>query len=149
MSWTTISWLALLLIFLFAETQTVTLITGWFAIGSLVALIASSLGAAIWLQATLFFVISVILLLALRPLCRKYLNPRIVKTNVDAIIGTQGYVTADIDNMAAIGQVKLGGMEWTARSTSGEPIAKGVLVSVDKIEGVKAFVSPAQVPAKK
>ena len=38
-------------------------------------------------------------------------------------------------------QVKLGGMEWTARSTSAEPIKAGTLVKVDRIEGVKAFVS--------
>ena len=84
---------------------------------------------------------------ALRPLARKYFKPRITRTNVDAIIGSQGYVTNLIDNMAATGTVKLGAMEWTARSTTGENIPVGTLVKVDRIEGVKAFVTAVKVPA--
>jgi membrane protein implicated in regulation of membrane protease activity len=38
-------------------------------------------------------------------------------------------------------------MYWTARSESGEPICEGTLVKVDRIEGVKAFVSPVKTPA--
>ena len=66
---------------------------------------------------------------------------------MDSIIGSVGIVTADIDNISAAGQVKLNGMEWTARSTSGDPIKTGTKVRVDKIQGVKAFVSPAEAPA--
>ena len=65
--------------------------------------------------------------------------------NVDAVIGTQGIVLARIDNLQATGTVKLGGMDWTARSTSGEPIPEGTTVKVDKVEGVKVFVSPVTV----
>ena len=82
------------------------------------------------------------LLTMLWPLVRKHLNPNLTKTNVDAVIGTSGLVTVAIDNVEAHGQVKLGAMEWTARSASGEVIPAGTLVKVDKIEGVKAFVSP-------
>ena len=64
---------------------------------------------------------------------------------MDSFIGTEGIVTALIDNLNAQGQVKLGGMEWTARSTSGESIPAGTRIRVDRIEGVKAFVSPAEV----
>ena len=67
--------------------------------------------------------------------------------NVDAVIGQECYVTADINNLEAHGQVKLNGMEWTARSTSGEAIETGRKVRVDKIEGVKVFVSPVEIPA--
>ena len=66
---------------------------------------------------------------------------------MDSVIGSEGLVTADIDNITALGQVKLGGMEWTARSTSGAPIPTGTLIKVDKIEGVKVFVTPVQVDA--
>ena len=76
---------------------------------------------------------------------RKFLNPKLEKTNVDSVIGTRGYVTDDIDNLEAHGHVKLGGMEWTARSTTGDPIPKGTLVEVDRIEGVKVFVSTVEV----
>ena len=67
---------------------------------------------------------------------------------MEALVGTRGYVTSDIDNLTAVGQVKLGAMEWTARSTSGDPIPTGTKVKVDRIEGVKVFVSPAEVPVK-
>ena len=82
----------------------------------------------------------------LRPLVRKYVRPKLVRTNVDSVIGTQGLVTAPIDNVTAAGQVKLGGMYWSARSTSGDPIAEGTLVRVDRIEGVKVFVTAVKIP---
>lgn len=136
-------WFALMVAFLVAEAACpIHLISIWFAAGSLVATVVSLLGGPIWLQITLFLVVSGVLLALLWPFVKKFLNPHVTKTNVDALMGTQGYVTADIDNVAAIGQVKLGAMEWTARSTSGDKIAAGTLVRVDRIEGVKAFVSP-------
>ena len=136
-----IIWLVLMIAFLFAEAQSVTMVSLWFAAGALGALIAELCGAELWLQIVIFFVLSVALLASLRPLARKYFTPKIVKTNVDSVIGQTGLVTADIDNVTAQGQVKLGAMEWSARSTSGEGIKAGTLVKVDKIEGVKAFVS--------
>jgi membrane protein implicated in regulation of membrane protease activity len=145
MNWAAIVWLVLLVVFLMVEGVTVTLVSSWFAAGALVALIASLLNAPIWLQVTLFLLVSCIALSMLRPLLRKFITPKVVKTNVDAIVGTQGLVTASIDNVTASGQVKLGTMEWSARSTSGEKIEAGTLVKVDRIEGVKAFVSPVEV----
>ena len=96
---------------------------------------------------TLFLLVSGVLLVTLWPLTKKYLNPKVTSTNIDSVIGSTGLVTAPIDNVSATGQVKLGAMEWTARSTSGAPIPEGTMVKVDKIEGVKVFVTPAEVPA--
>ena len=141
-------WFGLLLVFLVVEAACpFHLVSIWFAAGALVAMVAAYLGAAIWLQILLFLLVSCTLVALLWPFIQKFLNPKLKKTNVDAIIGSEGYVTADIDNIAATGQVKLGAMEWTARSTSGKVIPKGSLVRVDRIEGVKAFVSPEEVPA--
>lgn len=144
MNWTAIVWLALLILFFIVEASTVTVVSIWFAAGSLAALIASMLGAPTWLQTVLFFVVSVALLLALRPVTKKYFTPRLTKTNVDSVIGSVGIVTAAIDNIQAVGTIKLGAMEWTARSTSGEQIPAGTRVKVDRIEGVKAFVTPVE-----
>ena len=91
--------------------------------------------------------VSAALLISLWPLTKKFLNPKITKTNVDSVIGSTGYVTVTVDNMKAEGQVKLGAMVWTARSTSGVPIPEGTLVRVDRIEGVKVFVTPVEVSA--
>lgn len=143
-----IIWLGIMVVFLFMEANTVSLVSIWFAAGSLAALIASLFGAQLWLQITLFLVVSAASLACMRPLVRKYIKPRIVPTNTDALLQSQGYVTEDIDNLAAHGRVKLGAMEWTARSTNGDPIPQGTLVKVDKIEGVKAFVTPVEMKEK-
>ena len=140
-------WLVLLVVFLIVEASTVTLVSLWFAAGSLFALVASLLGARLWLQLTLFLAVSTLALIALRPLFRKFIRPKLTATNVDSVIGSMGLVTTSVENVSAAGQVKLGAMEWSARSTTGEPIPIGTLVKVDRIEGVKVFVTPVEVPA--
>lgn len=148
MNWAAIVWFALLLIFLIVEAACpIHLVSIWFAAGSLVAMLAAYLGGPAWLQIALFLVVSCTLVALLWPFIKKFLNPRLKKTNLDAVIGSEGLVTTDIDNVSAQGQVKLGAMEWTARSTSGRPISQGTLIRVDRIEGVKVFVSPVEVPA--
>ena len=143
----TIIWLALTVAFLLLEASTVTLVSLWFAAGALVALIVAATGGSVGLQVGAFLVVSAALLACLRPVVRKHFTPKLAKTNVDAIIGSRGYVTSDIDNINATGNVKLGAMEWTARSTSGAMIPRGTLVQVDRIEGVKAYVTAVPVDA--
>lgn len=144
MNWAAVVWFALMVFFLLLEAGTVALVSTWFAAGALAAMIAAICGGPMWLQVALFFVISVVLLLSLRKVVRKYLNPRLVKTNVDSIIGQEGLVTSEIDNVLSTGQVKLGGMEWSARSTTDEKIEPGEKIRVDRIEGVKVFVTPVK-----
>ena len=142
MNWAAIVWFVLMLVFLIVEGLcAIHLVSIWFAAGSLAAMLVAFLKGPMWLQVMFFIVVSCALLILFLPLVKKFLNPARTKTNVDAIIGSQGYVTADIDNLTAMGQVKLGSMEWSARSTNGEKIPQGALVKVDRIEGVKAFVS--------
>ena len=141
-------WLGLVVLFLIAEGATVSLVSLWFAAGAVIAMFAALLGAGPWLQMGLFLAVSGALLLMLRPLVRRFLVPKITPTNVDSLVGTTGLVTEAIDNVTAAGQVKLGAMEWTARSTTGEDIPVSTLVRVDRIEGVKAFVTPVKVPEK-
>lgn len=143
-----IVWLVLMVIFLVVEgVCAVHLVSIWFAIGALTAMTAALLGAQVWLQITLFLAVSCVLLALLWPFVRKFLNPKLTRTNIDSVIGSEGLVTVAIDNVSAQGQVKLGAMEWTARSTSGAPIPEGTLVKVDRIEGVKVFVTPVKVTA--
>ena len=145
MNWAAIVWFVLMLVFLIVEAVCAFhLVSIWFAAGSLVAMLVAFLNGPMWLQVTLFVLTSGALLALFWPLVKKFLNPNVTKTNVDAIIGTEGWVIAAIDNISAVGKVKLGAMEWTARSTTGEKIPEGVLVKVDRIEGVKAFVSPVR-----
>ena len=141
-------WLAMAVMFLIAEAATVTMVSLWFAFGSLAALVVALTGGSWGLQVGTALAVSAVLLACLRPIVRKHFTPKLHRTNVDAIIGSQGYVTGDIDNMAATGTVKLGAMEWTARSADGNPIRAGALVRVERIEGVKAIVSPAEIGAE-
>jgi membrane protein implicated in regulation of membrane protease activity len=142
-----IGWFVLTVILLIAEAATVTVISLWFAAGALAAMVTALLGGAVWIQTLVFVLVSAAALTALRPLVRKHLTPKLTATNIDSVIGSVGIVTGTIDNLTATGQVKLNGMEWSARSASGQTLEVGTKVRVDKIEGVKVFVSPAEVPA--
>ena len=148
MNWASILWLVLFVGFLLAEGLSVMVISLWFAAGALAALLVNLLGGELWLQVLVFVVTSVVLLISLRPLAKKYFTPRIARTNVDAVLDQEGVVIEEIDNVCARGRVKIAAMEWSARSTTGQSIPAGTLVKVDKIEGVKAFVSPVKVEAE-
>ena len=143
MDWALYIWLGLMILFIIVEAVcAIHLVSIWFAAGALVAMIAAALGAKLWLQITLFLLVSGVLLALLWPLVKKFLRPNLKKTNIDSIIGATGLVTITVDNMESTGQVKLNGMEWTARSTSGRVIDPHTEVKVDRIEGVKVFVTP-------
>ena len=107
-------------------------------------MVVSLVGGEIWLQITVFLAVSCVILALMWPFVRKFLNPGLKKTNIDSVIGSTGLVTVAVDNVSALGQVKLNGMEWTARSTTGAVIEPGTVIRVDRIEGVKVFVSPVE-----
>ena len=100
-------------------------------------------GSGLPVQIALFVVVSLVAMALVRPMARKWVQPKLVKTNADRILGQEAVVLEEIDNLRGIGQVKVGGAIWTARSTQDEPIPKGTLVRVERIEGVKAIVSLA------
>lgn len=138
-----ILWLALLIVFAVAEAVTVGLLSIWFALGALGALLVSLVTDSIWMEAWVFLLISLAALLLLRPLANRYFSPTHHKpTNLDLVIGQDGMVTVAIDNLSAVGQVKVKGQIWSARSGSGEPIPAGTVVTVLRIEGVKLYVQP-------
>ena len=137
-------WLAIMVLLLIIEALTAPLVCIWFALGALAALIAALFSAPLWLQAVWFLAVSLLTLWLTRPLALKYLNGRRVATNADRVIGAEGVVTEDIDNIAGTGAVKLDGKEWTARSETGAHIAKDSIVIARRIEGVKLIVDAAE-----
>lgn len=144
----TLVWVAAMVLFGILEAATVNLVSLWFIAGALASFIAALAGAPLWLQVLLFFAVSIVLLAALRPLVKKYVAPRVVRTNADSLVGQEAVVTEAIDNLNAQGQVKVGGMFWTARSTDSTPIPQGATVVIRSIQGVKVLVDPVAVPAK-
>ena len=120
---------------------TLGLTTIWFAGGALIATIASALGAPVYVQVALFIVASMALLLFTRPLAVKYFNKDRAKTNIESFIGRTAIVTSEINNIQGIGQVTVGGQEWTARSSSDNIILEiGEITTILAIQGVKLIV---------
>lgn len=136
----TVIWFVLLIVFGVTEAVTVQLVSVWFAIGSLGALIASFSGASISAQVTVFIIVSIICIVATRPTVKKLHSKSIQSTNADRCIGQDAVVIEEIDNMNSTGQVKVNGNVWTARSENNEIIPKESIVKIIKIEGVKLIV---------
>ena len=134
-------WLIVLVVCLVVEIGTLGLTSIWFAGGALCALLISLVGGPLWLQILLFLVASIVLLIFTRPIAAKYFNKNREKTNVESKIGKQAIVTVTIDNLKGEGQIVTEGMEWTARSLDSSVIEEGSVVTIEKIEGVKAIVS--------
>ena len=138
-------WLGAVVAFGVLEAATAALVSIWFVGGAAVALLASFLGAALWLQIALFLAVSVGILAAVRPLIKRA-NAKTVPTNLDRVIGCTARVTEEIDNEAGTGAVYVEGKTWTARSSDGSVIPIGTKVTVERMEGVKLFVMPERTP---
>ena len=136
----TIIWLIVMVVCLVVEISTLGLTTIWFAGGALLATIVALIGGPLWLQILVFLVTSIVLLIFTRPLAAKYFNKNRIKTNVNSIVGKQAIVTETIDNLKAEGQIITNGMEWTARSVDDSILEAGCVVTIERIEGVKAIV---------
>ena len=134
-------WLVAMIVLLVVEGMAPGLVSIWFALGALAALISSLLKAPVWLQVLWFFMVSVATLLITRPLAKKYVNARTVHTNADMAIGQDCVVTEAIDNVAGTGAVSVGGKIWTARMADKDGRAeKGTVLRAVRIEGVKLIV---------
>ncbi len=140
MNWMLI-WLLIFVALVAIEIATLGLTTIWFAGGALAAVAAAALGAPWGLQIAAFVAVSAILLFFTRPVAVKYFNKERVRTNVESLIGKQAIVISEIDNLHGVGQVTVGGQEWSARSAIQErTMPVGAIVTVRAIDGVKLIV---------
>ncbi len=134
-------WLIAMIVLLAVEAMVPGLISIWFAIGALAALIAALLHAPLWLQVVWFIVVSVVSLAVTRPLAKKYVNGRVKPTNADMILGKDCVVTEAIDNVLGTGAVIVAGKTWTARmENDADRAAEGEVLKAVRIEGVKLIV---------
>lgn len=134
-------WIALAVIFGVVEAATAQIVTIWFAVGSVGALIANVVGANTTIQLVVFVAVSILTLIIARPYLKKFTKTEMQRTNADRCIGETAIVTEEINNTQGTGQVKVGGNIWTARSRNSAVIPAGEKVTVEKIEGVKLIVS--------
>ena len=135
-------WLGIAIALMVVEMMTVGLLTIWFAIGALIAMVLAFCGADTAWQITIFLVSSAILLVLTRPLVKKYINNKHVKTNVDAVVGMKGRVVEAINGIEGTGAVIVDGKTWSARTDNEMTVIPvDTIVTVREVSGVKLLVS--------
>ena len=149
MSPAVIGWSLAVAFFVVVEAMTVALVSVWFIGGAVCALIAAALGAGFAVQMVIFVAVSAILLAFVCPAARMRWAKKPERTNADRLVGQTAMVTETIDACADTGAVKINGVLWTAKCTTGERIEKGRHVTIERVEGAKLYVKPAKIPCEK
>ncbi len=136
-----IFWMALAIAFIIMEAISVVLVAVWFVFGAIAAFIAVLCGASTLTQAIIFVVVSAATFIFVRPIAVKLCRAKETPTNVDSIVGMEGIVLENIDNLRSEGRVKVNGLDWSAKSENGVVISKDTIIVVKKVEGVTLTVS--------
>ena len=131
-------WLAVVVMALICEGLTTALVSIWFVPGAIISIVLAALEVEVWIQTLTFFVVSVVCVVIFQSFFRKKLR-RVKKTatNLDRLIGETAIVTEKVDNLQAVGCVKVNGQLWSARSESGNIIEDGEIVEIIAVSGVK------------
>lgn len=143
MDYDMIAWIVVLIAAVIIEIITLGLSSIWFAGGALVALIVAAFHGPVWVQIACFVVVSLLLLFFTRPIAVKYFNKDRVRTNAESVVGRQGIVKNEVNNLKGLGMVTVGGQEWSAKSAQdNEVLTEGSVVEVVAISGVKLICTP-------
>lgn len=131
-------WLLVAIIAVVMEACVASLVSIWFVPAALIAMILAFCSVPFWIQLSVFLIISVLLIVFMKPIAKKVLGVKHIATNADSLIGEQAIVTEEINNLEAKGQVKIRGQFWTARAYDQSKIyTPGEVLNVVSIEGVK------------
>ena len=128
-------WLVIAVVLGIFEAATVALVSIWFAIGAVAAMVPAYFNAPFWVQILVFILVSALCFVFTRPFFKKIIRVNKQPTNVDRLVGQEGVATDDIENI-----VFISGLTWSARSETGELIPQGAVVTVKKIEGATLVV---------
>lgn len=135
-------WIGFAVIMAVCEAFTSQLVSIWFVVGSVCAAVTSIFTSSIPIQSAVFLIVSLAALIATRPLIKKMKSKRgVTNTNANRLVGRVGTVISDISDEHSVGQVKVEGEIWSAKSKFA-PLAKDCKVQVLAIEGVKLMVEP-------
>lgn len=134
-------WLGVIVLSAIGEVASMGLTSIWFTIGGIVALILSLFpGVPLWIEIVVFVILSLVLLLSLRGLTKKFLlaNAK-AKTNTDLLVGTCTRVLtqADFDNL---GSVEINGVVWSIKSQDCQVLPKDSVVEIVEVQGNKLIV---------
>lgn len=130
-------WLCVVILLSVVEAVTVDVVTIWYVVSGIATIILSFFTDNFFIQMALFTILGTILLVTTRPILKKALKSKDVKTNFDRIIGMEGIVTEKI-TQNTVGEVKVDGKKWSA--ISDEPLNEGTSVTILEIDGVKLKV---------
>ncbi|MBR2041198.1 MAG: NfeD family protein [Oscillospiraceae bacterium] len=134
-------WLIIAVILGVIEAVTVSLISVWFAVGALAAIIPAYFGVPIWGQILVFLAVSAVAFAFTKRFFKDVVKVKKQPTNSDSLIGTDGIVTAEINNLEGKGKVYISGLTWSARAFDGKDIPEGSVVKVERIEGATLIVT--------
>lgn len=130
-------WLVIFIVLVIIELITINLVTIWFAIAAVFALLVDIITRNTMLEIIVFIVSSFLLLLLTKPLIKKIKVKKVEATNFDMVINKVGIVTEDILD-DKIGEVKVLGKRWSAYSST--ELKKDEKVKILSIDGVKLKV---------
>lgn len=141
MPFDTTLWLIALIAFVGIEAATTALVSIWFAVGALAAMILSFFTESIAWQMAVFAVVSGITLAVMLPTLakRRKQNKPPVTNGSPLTIGKQGVVLAAIQP-GDLGRVRVDGLDWQARAD--QPMAQGAKCRVQDVDGAVLIVSP-------
>jgi membrane protein implicated in regulation of membrane protease activity len=119
-----------------------------FAIGAFVAAILAFADVSVTVEWTVFLIVSIAALAALRPVARR-LDLNAVDHGVGSrrLVGTRATVLKAIPGADELGLVRLDREEWRAQSTDGSPIPVGATVRVADVQGTRVLVAVEVLPA--
>ncbi len=136
-------WLILAVMLAIIEASTVNMVTIWPAISALITSVFAATGIGATYQAIIFIVVSGLLLIFTRRFVKNVLIKKTSATNADRIIGAEGIVIEKIDAIENLGQVKVMGQIWSAKTLDGTTVEEGTKVIISSLDGVKVVVSVA------
>lgn len=134
-------WLLLLILFVVAELFTMALFTVWLALGALLALILYLAGIPLWGQLAGFFVVSVVMLLFIRPFAVRLFNREKAYNNKEDLIGRDVIVVSEVDSRYGTGQIIVDGQFLSAGARDPkERLPVGSVGTVVATKGSKIIV---------
>ncbi|MBI5555890.1 MAG: NfeD family protein [Elusimicrobia bacterium] len=132
-------WIIVAVAFFILEIATPTIfVFACFGIGALGASLAFKLFSNIWLSWIVFIAISIVGVIASRPLAEKFAGKSARLAHIDAIIGKKGKVVIAIDPEKDEGRVMVDREDW--RAEADERIEPGEIIEVLKVEGTHLYV---------
>lgn len=138
-----IGWLAATIFFVFIEASTFNLVSVWFAMGGAAALISCIFTGSLRVQSAVFVAVSILCLLALRPLTARLRRP-LTPTNGDLNVGRTATILTPVTDDAP-GRARLDGVDWNAQAVPGASFAPGDKCRVAAIRSTTLIVEPAPI----